>query len=260
MLRESSLRFLVTVHVQRQPTAKVTCTLGASVAARVAMSDALRGLEDGKHADIDVKITGCPRNLRRVTKRLLFFELVDADGSRHECIAKDRDGFLVAEDIRALGDALAEATSWRVVLAAFPEVASQELVLHVKRVELLPVNRDSEAIGRCRFPAAADWCSEEAAAPPPSVPAHPRYVNRVPWRKSANRVRPNKETRHQQFVEFLIETYGIERLRSGAGVLDVAGGAGGVAFELAFRWRIPCTVVDPRPLKCACLLAPDASA
>ena len=62
--------------------------------------------------------------------------------------------------------------------------------------------------------------------------ASQRHVNREPWKRSGNRVRPNNETRHQQFVEFLIETYGIERLRAGAGVLDVAGGAGGVAFEV----------------------------
>ena len=50
-------------------------------------------------------------------------------------------------------------------------------------------------------------------------------------------------------MSWLVETYGIERLRSGAGVLDVAGGAGGTSFELAFRRGVPCTVVDPRPIK-----------
>ena len=214
---------------------------------------ALGPLGDGKHTELTVSVTGCSRNLRRVTKRLLFFELVDAGGRSFECIAKDRDGYLTAEDIGALGAALAEAVSWQVELDAFPEVACESLVLHLKRVELLPgACGGLELAGRRRFPAAADGSSEEIAAPPvPLTLPEARYVNRVPWKKSANRVRPNKETRHQQFVEFLIETHGIERLRSGAGVLDVAGGAGGVAFELAFRWRIPCTVVDPRPLKWA---------
>ena len=71
----------------------------------------------------------------------------------------------------------------------------------------------------------------------------------VQWKHSGNHVRPNSAARHQRFVSWLVETYGIERLRSGAGVLDVAGGAGGTSFELAFRRGVPCTVVDPRPIK-----------
>lgn len=47
------------------------------------------------------------------------------------------------------------------------------------------------------------------------------------------------------FADWLCSTYGLERLRSG-GVLDVAGGRGDLAFELAVKRGIPCTVVDPR--------------
>ena len=50
-------------------------------------------------------------------------------------------------------------------------------------------------------------------------------------------------------MAWLIDSYGIEFLRSGSGILDVAGGAGGLAFELAFRRSIPCVVVDPRPMR-----------
>ena len=45
------------------------------------------------------------------------------------------------------------------------------------------------------------------------------------YKKSGNHLRPNTAARHQQFVSFLVETYGLDFLRSGAGVLDVAGGA-----------------------------------
>lgn len=47
------------------------------------------------------------------------------------------------------------------------------------------------------------------------------------------------------FAEWLCETYGVEELRR-SGVVDVAGGRGELAFELAAKRRIPCTVVDPR--------------
>lgn len=47
-------------------------------------------------------------------------------------------------------------------------------------------------------------------------------------------------------AQFLIDTYGIETLRSGTGVIDVAGGSGELSFELSHIRGIPCTTVDPR--------------
>lgn len=56
-------------------------------------------------------------------------------------------------------------------------------------------------------------------------------------------------SRAQVFCRWLVETYGLERLRSGKGVLDVAGGRGEIAFELTLEHNVPVTVVDPRPRK-----------
>eukprot|EP00035_Acanthoeca_spectabilis_P032992 m.21471 g.21471 ORF g.21471 m.21471 type:complete len:402 (+) comp5698_c0_seq2:51-1256(+) len=49
------------------------------------------------------------------------------------------------------------------------------------------------------------------------------------------------------FGEWLVATYGVEHLRSGSGVLDVAGGKQFVSLYLATVHGVPCTVVDPRP-------------
>lgn len=48
------------------------------------------------------------------------------------------------------------------------------------------------------------------------------------------------------FVEWLVSTYGIDRLRQGTGVVEIAGGRGEVAFELSLKYKIPTTVIDPR--------------
>lgn len=88
--------------------------------------------------------------------------------------------------------------------------------------------------------------------------------------KGKGRTKPRKEQRHQHFVAWLCETYGEELLRGSrgharphgrseggggsqgsCGVLDIAGGAGGVAFELSIRRGIGCVVVDPRSVRCA---------
>ena len=63
------------------------------------------------------------------------------------------------------------------------------------------------------------------------------------WSKRDNSHRGNR------LVAFLVEWMGLEEMRSGAGVLDVAGGAGLVTFELVWRRGVSTTCVDPRPMK-----------
>ena len=47
---------------------------------------------------------------------------------------------------------------------------------------------------------------------------------------------------------WLLGEFGLEALRAGGGVLDIAGGKGELAFELENLNRVPVTVVDPRPM------------
>ena len=54
-----------------------------------------------------------------------------------------------------------------------------------------------------------------------------------------------KSKRAKIFASWLIDKYGLEQLRSGSGVLDVAGGKGKLSIELAVQGNIPCTIVDP---------------
>ena len=50
------------------------------------------------------------------------------------------------------------------------------------------------------------------------------------------------------FRVWLLNTFGEEYLKSGTGVLDVAGGKGELSFELFNLNAVRCTVIDPRPL------------
>jgi hypothetical protein len=85
-----------------------------------------------------------------------------------------------------------------------------------------------------------------AEAPLVSPPAHRKRIS-----LSGNRARPANRTRFQMLTQWMLDTFGEQRLRGGGGVLDVAGGAGGVAFELCCRRSVPCVVVDPRPVVCS---------
>lgn len=64
--------------------------------------------------------------------------------------------------------------------------------------------------------------------------------------RSARRKPQAAEERAGIFRHFLLETFGLELLRGGRGVLDVAGGHGSLSFELENIDQVPCTIIDPR--------------
>lgn len=195
------------------------------------------GLPLGRQPKIRVLVkegTVAADSVRVVSKRLIFFSLATPTAV-WECLAKWRDGCLSEGEIAQLAATLAsEPSTLLASMHCFPEYAEDGSVasLHVIQAALPP---------------------PQPGAPPVHIPLAPREPEPEPEAgaaaKPSTRPPTHKNARHQQFVSWLIDTYGLEYLRSGCGVLDVAGGAGGVAFELAFRRGIPCVVVDPRPMK-----------
>ena len=55
-------------------------------------------------------------------------------------------------------------------------------------------------------------------------------------------------TRHSHFAKWLIDTFGMDVLNQGSGVLDVAGGNGKLSAALQKLGVTSCTIVDPKPL------------
>ena len=192
-------------------------------------------LAPGKHLDVRRTLSGsvASSSVRVVSRRLVFFQLLADDGVLHEVLAKGRDRCLKDEEIELLASSLVERATRRVVVTGFPEVA-QEGGQSIHLIQLALVDEDE---------------------PPTSIPVEARepeeslQIDIVRYKTSGNQTRPNNAYRHRHLVAWLLDTFGHARLSSGSGVLDVAGGAGGVAFELAFRHGVPCVVVDPRPMK-----------
>jgi hypothetical protein len=58
----------------------------------------------------------------------------------------------------------------------------------------------------------------------------------------------DKGQRAKVFCDWIIDTWGEAALNTGL-ILDIAGGRGDLAFELATRRGLHCAVVDPRPAK-----------
>ena len=57
----------------------------------------------------------------------------------------------------------------------------------------------------------------------------------------------DKNVRHRLFATWLVETFGLSRLASGTGVLDVAGGKGELGATLRDDHQIPSILLDPLP-------------
>ena len=70
-----------------------------------------------------------------------------------------------------------------------------------------------------------------------------------PRRGARLRHRVMNESRAGELRRWLIDQFGPDYLRSGSGVLDVAGGKGELSFEFINLSAIQSTVCDPRPLE-----------
>jgi hypothetical protein len=57
------------------------------------------------------------------------------------------------------------------------------------------------------------------------------------------------DNRFLAFADFLVATF--DGLDAGRGVMYVAGGSGGLAFELSIHRHVPCVIIDPREVQYA---------
>ena len=60
-------------------------------------------------------------------------------------------------------------------------------------------------------------------------------------------VHVHKKVAHNKiFGNWLIETFGLEYLRRGGGVIDIGGGNGGFSWDLSVGYGVRCTLFEPR--------------
>ena len=159
-----------------------------------------------------------------LTKSVVFLAIRDGDAPVVDCLMRLQDGWAAAE-LEVLAQQLSGDES--LTLDGFPERLPAEqggsLCLHVQSLR---------QAGR-RWQVEAWVPAEHVLTPPRVLSANPKQ----------------NASRFPAFADFLLSTFGAAALSACNGVLDVAGGAGGLAFELSVRRQVPCVVVDPRPMK-----------
>ena len=196
-------------------------------------------LPPAKHPSLRAVLAGSIESARPVSKKLLFVYVRCAETGRlWECIAKLADGLLCVLDISQLGAAaaagVAEQGGCRCALVGWPErSANGVLSLHVVSIELLGADGAPTLALPSGAAAVAGLATSAAAVPAAVGGATAAAVAAVPrnrFHSSGYRVRPANSNRFMVLAQWLVDTFGRETLVRDGGVLDVAGGAGGVAF------------------------------
>lgn len=90
------------------------------------------------------------------------------------------------------------------------------------------------------------YCRVDAPDPPSQTDDNPDSTSR--HKKNSDRG-ASDASRFSKLVFFLFSEFGGYSSLSELPVLDVAGGSGGLAFELTVRHQLPCIIVDTRPMQ-----------
>lgn len=228
-------------------------------------------------------IVGTVRKRRTLSKRLTFVDLEcdEADEPRIPLVCEWLVPKSVVAGLRVRAEGLWETTNRG-------DVAERRLAVLPERLEILEDRRAQNAWANAAESAAwrsrvrdADrhpdagvmclsWADEGRCSDPACVARHvassrweTRRRDRAERRRAAATAAVEdddvahgasgdaaKSKHNAVFARWLVDTFGIDRLvGDGAGVVDIAGGRGMLALELALEHGVPATLVEPRPLR-----------
>ncbi|EEY63973.1 uncharacterized protein PITG_02485 [Phytophthora infestans T30-4] len=236
--------------------------------------------DDALEHKSDILVEGQLMHQRRISRKCSFFDLAavatESDGEREriEVILKIIDGELSAEEIDTIryNVKVGDIVHIRGFVERLGDGAS--ILVHARDITVVRAWKDENpgvpflplpTRAHCKFWINSKTCQHGDNCEFFHVDDAERKTERAGWLKDRlhlKRVRAHieedplephgkigKQQRAQVFVEWLVETFGAEFLASGKGVVDVAGGRGNVSFELWNKRRLPCTLIEPRPMK-----------
>lgn len=197
-----------------------------------------------------------------LSPRLVFLRLRARDAeaaarSEHhiDLLLKERDGYLTEDAIKQVCSVATPGVRLRIDafverLSSFESSpfaqlpAPPSVCVHAIAVTARDANEEL-LFASARGHSVGDTAPgrRRAAAPMPSADGES-----ISHRKARARGGAANDNRGAKFAEWLVATFGMSTLLSGT-VLDVAGGAGQVAFELGVRRGVNTTTIDPRPLR-----------
>ena len=237
----------------------------------------------GEPAPSSATIIGTVRKRRTLSKRLTFVDLEcdEADEPRIALVCEWLVPKSVVAGLRVRVEGLWETTTRG-------DVAERRLAVLPERVEVLEDRRARNAWANAAESAAwrarvrdsdsrpdADvmclsWADFGRCSDPACVLRHAastRWETRRRERADSRRAAATaaveddevahgasgdaaKSKHNAVFARWLVDTFGIDRLvGDGAGVVDIAGGRGMLALELALEHGVPATLIEPRPLR-----------
>ena len=263
--------FTKDLHVQaalslEQPPLPATTTTTTTPVAQVHRQYA--DLPEGKHVSQRVSIHVVVQEVKPTSPRLVFLRGRDADSladseddddssdNSIELLLPERDSFLSCRDIEQITQAASQPGA-TLHCVGYPEKLS-----FFDGPSFFPHLLPTIPSGVCLHVVAANVtlatgelvpvCPTENPSPPTSTKTVPpgRMPPIRPGRTNKSRGGGGNRDRGGIFAAWALDTFGPTRMQGG-GILDVAGGAGQLAFQLGVRRGYSITVVDPRPLRLA---------
>lgn len=191
-----------------------------------------------------IKLSFCVKKIKKVHKKLFAIEAICTQGSPKRI--KPNEGCLIfvrnVEDQYVISQALDSPkldSKWTL----FPD--NQNVIILVNTSKTLERNRKGVKLVECQQVVHV-FCGDEADETL-IVKEVDNYNSDTASEhtKMGNTIHDKKE-RHCIFARWLVDTYGIDTLSSGSGVLDVAGGNGDLSHALA-KFGVPSVLLDPNP-------------